>query len=356
VKRAYSIIAISLAGALTLNSIVFHTRLYPYFLEPGSSTGYVETVLYHERARVKTGPNQILGVGDSRMALVPKNANEANSGYQYGTIAVSGTTPRCWYYMLRAIDPDANQYKAIVFGVDSFNDDETFEDYADRETDLNYVIHQLRLSDAAEFAGSFPTPQKQLRAASGIALKGLVYKRDFADFMLHPLQRVRTVRQSWRDSFGWYYGFRSDDNTLTGLQVDWEHRTLTTPAGLAPERIEGLRRTLVDPLPAQSGRRGAYLKYWYGKIRDHYKGSQTRLVFARLPRAAWIRPDLPVNPKSSLHALQQEPNVTLLPEHLFDELETPERFHDEVHMNQGGLDRFTELLVPTIVDVLGPAR
>jgi len=114
---------------------------------------------------------------------------------------------------------------------------------------------------------------------------------------------------------------------------------------------------LVEPLPAQTGRRSAYMKYWLGRIRDHYRGSKTRVVFLRLPRGAWIRPDMPpTNPQSSLHELEKEPNFTLLPEHLFDELETPERFHDEVHMNQLGLDRFTEILARTMREVLGPAR
>ena len=76
--------------------------------------------------------------------------------------------------------------------------------------------------------------------------------------------------------------------------------------------------------------------------------------FARLPRAAWIRPDLPVNPQSSVHELDREPNITLLPEDLFNELETPERFHDQVHMNQGGLDRFTETLARKMREVLEP--
>jgi hypothetical protein len=46
----------------------------------------------------------------------------------------------------------------------------------------------------------------------------------------------------------------------------------------------------------------------------------------------------------------------LLPEDLFNELETTERFHDDVHMNQGGLDRFTEILARQMPVVLGPAR
>ncbi len=148
--------------------------------------GYVETVLDHEATRVRQGPNQVLGIGDSRMALVAKTANALTpeTGYQFGTIAVAGTTPRCWYYMLRAADPNANQYRAIVIGIESYNDDELLEDYAERESDLNYVLHRLELRDLKEFSQSYRDPQRQWRAATGIAFKGLIYKRDLQDFLL----------------------------------------------------------------------------------------------------------------------------------------------------------------------------
>jgi hypothetical protein len=359
VKRVFLVLVASLAGFAGLDMLAFHTDLYPYWVATDSSTGYVETVLAHERSREKTGPNQILGIGDSRMALVAKTANQLTpeTGYTFGTIAVAGTTPRCWYYMLRAADPNANQYKAIVIGLESYNDDEQLEDYAERESDLNYVIHQLRLSDVTEFSQSYHSPERQWRAASGIAFKGLVYKRDLQDFLLHPVQRIRTVRQSWRDSHIWFYDFRGDEKTLNGLAVDWPNRSVTVPAGTPPDMAAALKRRLVEPLPEDKGRHSAYMKYWLGRIRDHYRGSKTRLVFLRLPRAAWIRPDLPpFNPQSSVHLLEKEPNVTLLPESLFTELETPERFHDEVHMNQPGLDRFTEILAHTMRALLGPAR
>ena len=346
-------------GFAALDALAFHTRLYPYWVATSSSTGYVETVLYHEQNRVKEGPNQILGIGDSRMALTAKVANSmtAETGYMYGTIAVAGTTPRCWYYMLRAADPQANQYKAIVIGVESYNDDETLEDYAERESDLNYVIHRLELGDLAEFSRSYRDPQRQWRAASGILFKGLVYKRDLQDFLLHPIERVQSVRLSWRDSHIWFYDFRADEKTLAGLTVDWEDRKITVPPGTPPDMEAALKARLVEPLPEQTGRRSAYMKYWLGRIRDHYRGSQTKLVFLRLPRAMWIRPDLPpTNPQSSLHQLEREPNVVLLPEDLFNELETPERFHDEVHMNQPGMDRFTEVLARQMREVLGPAQ
>lgn len=354
-KRAYAILLLSLAAFLCLQWAVFHSGLYAYWVSPSSSTGYVETILYNESIRPKDGPNQIVGIGDSRMALVTKTANQftAETGFSYGTVAVAGATPRCWYYILRAADPDANKYRAVVLGLESYNDDETYEDLADRESDLNYMAAQLRISDLPEFSRSFPTPQRQWRAASGIAFRGLVYKRDLLDFFASPLKRIHDVRQSWRDSHIWFYDFRTDDKSLAGLQVDWKHRTLTPPPGATPEFANVLKSRFLDPLPENKGLRAAYMEHWLRRIYEHYQRSQTKLVFLRLPRAAWIRPDMPpANPNSSVHQLEQYPNVRLLPEHLFDELEKPERFHDEVHMNQSGLDRFTEILAHEMPKVL----
>jgi hypothetical protein len=79
------------------------------------------------------------------------------------------------------------------------------------------------------------------------------------------------------------------------------------------------------------------------------------LIFVRLPRAPWIRPDLPgVNPGSSVRRLAAQPNVELLAEDTFNFLETPERFHDHMHLNQPGLDLFSETLARQMPALLGP--
>ncbi|MFM2125052.1 MAG: hypothetical protein RL328_1503 [Acidobacteriota bacterium] len=359
-KRAYPVLLGTVVAFLGLHALLFHYGAYAYWVSPDSSTGYLETILYHERIRPKNGPNQVLGVGDSRMALMTKFANSftPESGYSYGTIAVAGTTPRVWSYMLRDADPSASAYRAIIFGLDNYNDEDTLEDVADRESDLNYLANRLRVGDLNEFAFSYHDPQRQWRAASGILFRGLVYKRDLEDLLHTPIRRFRLVRQSWRDSFSWFYDYQDTSKNLVGLEVDWEHRRVTMPPGLAPDLEVGIRRRLVEPIAPQTGLHGTYMHTWMGRIAARYRESQTKLIFLRLPRAAWIRPDLPpANPKSSVRELaQQQKNVILLPEHLFDDLERPEFFKDEYHMTQAGLDRFTEILVRQVREILGPAH
>jgi hypothetical protein len=45
--------------------------------------------------------------------------------------------------------------------------------------------------------------------------------------------------------------------------------------------------------------------------------------------------------------------VELLPEDTFNFLEMPERFHDHMHLNQPGLDLFTETLARRMPALLG---
>jgi hypothetical protein len=256
--------------------------------------------------------------------------------------------------MLRDVDPDADRYRAIVIGIETFDDQEVLEPYADRESDLNYLGARLGLGDLWEFSSSYDDPWRRWRAARGIAMKGLVYKRDFQDLLLHPIERVRYVRQSRRDSHLWFYDYVGDDKSLAGLQVDWEQRTVAPPPGTDPGVEASLKRILVEPLP-EGHRYSDYLKYWLGRVYDHYRGSPTKLVFVRYARAPWIRPDLPgANADSSVRTLAAEPNVELLPEDLFNTLEKPELFHDEMHLNQPGLDQFSVTLAREMRALLGP--
>src|SRR5215467_4432252 len=101
------VLAGTLGSFLLLEILVFHTNLYPSVLNLDSTTGELETILHNERRRIVTDRNQVLAIGDSRMGFFPRYPNELKpeTGYTFATIATAGTTPRCWYYMLRDADP-----------------------------------------------------------------------------------------------------------------------------------------------------------------------------------------------------------------------------------------------------------
>ena len=357
--RVALILLSSLLGFIGLEAAVFRSGLYIIISDPSSTTGYLETILHNEAIRKKVGPNQVLGIGDSRMMLVARVANELTpeTGYDYGTISVAGTTPRCWYYMLRGADPDANRYRAIVIGVDTFDDQEFWENSANRESDLNYVIGQLGYGDIAEFSGSFPDPALRSRAQRAILLKGLLLKRDFQEMLRHPRARLHDALQSWRDSHIWIYDFQGPTKNMVGLEVDFARRTLKPPPGADAGLEASLKDYLLQAFPPYEGRHSAYLKFWYGRIYDHYRDSATKLIFLRLPRGPRVRPDFsPIKPDSSVRLLAREKNVALLPDDFSNEFEVPELFQDQMHLNRDGTQRFTTKLVREIPKIVGPPQ
>jgi len=356
--RAVPVLLASAVAFAAIEGAVFHSGLYTWILSPDASTGFIQTVLRNERERPKDGP-QVLGVGDSRMLLEARLANEhtPETGYTFGTIAAAGATPRSWYYMLRDTDPTARFYRAIVIAAESYDDADKFEVEADRAEDLSYVIAHLGLSDLWEFSRSYQDPSLQWRAARAILFKGLVYKRDFEDVLVHPVSRIRLARVAHRDSFAWYYKFTGPPETLAGFRVDWKNKTLDAPPNANPGLVENLRFRLLYQLPDETGNQSRYLKYWIGKIYERYRGSPTRLIFLRLPRGGFVRPDQPsYNPHSSVRELAAQPNVTLIDEHFFDSLEKPELFVDELHLNGPGMDLFSVMLTQEVSRILGPLR
>ena len=68
------------------------------------------------------------------------------SGYVFRSAGAAGTDPRSWYYMLRDLDPTASRYRAVVFGVDDFDDEDEGEDDedADEEEIETWQVSDLR--------------------------------------------------------------------------------------------------------------------------------------------------------------------------------------------------------------------
>ena len=130
--------AVALAVFCVTEAAIFRSGFYSNYLEPGSSAGVVVAYLRNEANRRGAGRDQVLAIGDSRMGLKARVANELTSrtGYTFATIATPGSSPRVWYYMLREADPERTRYGAILIGVEDY-EDEDWEDYANRTLDIN---------------------------------------------------------------------------------------------------------------------------------------------------------------------------------------------------------------------------
>jgi len=352
--RAFYTLLLTAFGFWAVEFAIFHTGVYFTILRHDSSTGSVETYIRNEHNRIRTTQPQILTIGDSRMGFFPRYANEMQTGYEFASIALGGATPRDWYYMLRGVDPEANRYAAVVVAMDDYEDTEIEEDNSVRAADLYYLIGRLKYSDIPYFARSYRhDPKLEWIAVRGMILKGLVYKRDFQEFLLNPTSRIEMAKLARKDSYLWYYNYVGPNQSLEGVVVDFTNRTVTVPPGFTDAQKAAYEFRFLAPRPPYRGVRTAYLHQWLGKIYEHYRGSKTRLIFLHLPRGGFVRPDQPeVNPHSSVRELGSQPGVILMPEHIFDSIERPSLFIDQMHMNGPGCAEFSRILAKEISHTL----
>ena len=357
-RRVWTRILAIVLFFVAFEGLLFHTDFYASIIEPNSSTGFMELQLRNEIRRPKPNRNQVLAVGHSRMALLPRIANQEtpDTGYTFASISLGGTTPRTWYYGLRAVDPSAHNYAAILIPCDDYNDHDAYDQQSERETDLHYLIARLGFHDLLDFPWTYRSKKLQWEAVRGIILKGAIYHRDFLDFLEHPAARIAKARYYASDSAGWYYGYGGVDKSLAGLQIDWRNRTVRFPDSIPAGDRREIREEIFPDLPPNRGRETAYLLYWYGRMIDYYRHSSTKLIFLRVPRAPQSPPDSLPQMRSAIRQIASRPNVIVLDERLFNQLERPELFWDGYHLNRIGSRLFSKILAAEVRRVLGPPQ
>jgi len=274
-----------------VEGLVFHTGVYAPLLEPDSSAGLLQSLLSAEKRRSASGLPEVLAIGDSRMGLRARAANEISSetGYHFSSIVMPGSDARVWYYMLRDVDASRRRYSAILIGVEEY-DDEDYEDVANREMDIRYVTPLLGWADVVPFARSFPTWRMRWEAGRSALFKGYAYRADFQDFLKNHKYRMKKLQFERREAPELRYNQPWSEANVTGLSVDWEKRTIQYPAGSTDSQKQILNNVLLRETTEQTGKRGAYRRLWYGRIAELFRDSPTRLVFLQLPRGPVVRP------------------------------------------------------------------
>jgi hypothetical protein len=357
-RRLWPRLLAAVAIFIAIEALLFHTDLYLSIVEPDSTTGTMELLLRDEIARPKLDPNQVLIVGHSRMAILPRIANEltGQTGYTYGSVALGGSTPRAWYYQIRAVDPGRDRYAAVLLPSDSYEEPDSYDDLRNRDADSHYLLARLGLADAFDFPWTFERPEFRWKAFFGILFRGYVLKRDFLAFLQHPLDRLAKVDLYRRESFGSRYRFIGENHNLAGLTIDWEAKRAHFPDSFTPAQRQMVENVLFQPRPPDRGITTAYCKEWYGRIADYYRGSRTKLIFLQVPAAPSHPPPFPPKPKSAIRQLALRPNVFLVDPHFFDNLERPELFGDPLHLNRDGTERFSHMIAAEVGRILGPPK
>ena len=351
---------LGLAGLLGADALLFRTNLYPSVLEPDSTTGLFELILRREqRAQKRYGDNMVCTVGDSRFAYYPRVANQltGETGYIYRHAGVAGTDIRAWGYMLRDLDPARRRYRAIVLGVDDYDDEDGSYDIGDDLATLHYVAVRLRYTDIFDLAFSFHDWKSRLETIRSGFLKGTIFQRDIEEFLTNPKKRIDYVRLCHKGYEDWTYDYVDSPKTLAGFHVDWATMTATYPPDADQHFKELVTNWLIYKAKPQTGEKAAFRRKWFGRLIEQYRGSRTKIVFVRLPRGPQPRPDgLVKKLSSSIREFGKLPNVILIDEHAFDSLERPELFKDPFHLNDTGDTEFSKILAREVAKALGPVE
>jgi hypothetical protein len=316
---------------------------------------------------VPTGQKAILTMGDSRVGegFSPRIANvqAAKSGlpYEFAIRSVAGTTPRVWFYLLRQIRNPAERLAAVAVMVTSYHDNDP-EVQAERRSDIAFVHPLLTVADEADFPWSFPSGAGRREAAEAIVFSGLYYKIDIQDFMRSPGERMHAVA-AWRQhGFAWVYSYPGRTPSLEGLDLDLATGKLSIPPGHATIQVGGLA-PYAEQLRRFHGRPPdnvaavAYRREWLSRIAELCRAARVKLFVYRIPRGPLHHlVDADDAPTGVLAELAHEGALELLPASLFDPLESPEFYFDELHLNTAGRALFSTMLAETILQRLSTAR
>ena len=207
------------------------------------------------------------------------------------------------------------------------------------------------------FRGLIGIKKLQWTIVRGMILKGTIYKRDFLEFLDHPVERIKKARYYASDSAGWYYGYGGVDKSLAGLQIDWQHKTMQFPGRHARKRAQTDRRRFVSHAAAGRG------------PRDCLSALLVRPDSGLLPR---LRHQAHLHARASRagvsarcaaqtqqrHAADRVASRTsiVLDERLFNQLEHPDLFWDALAFESDGMEQFSRILATEVRRVLGPPQ
>jgi len=334
------------------DSLLFRTGWYFDYIEPDSSAGQLESHL-HWLQQNAASEREVLVVGDSHIAegfSVPIATEATNTHFRFWNFGIAGSTPRVWFYGIRDSDPNRNRFAAIVIALDQYADDD-FDNWADREIDLNFVIARLSPLDCFEFSRSFNMAAYQEWAFVGCLLRGVTLRNDIKAF-LHGITRRRETHKDWfENGLKHTTDYAGNPESLAGMSVDFATRTIRFPADVKESQRASVTAALFGQPAPQTGATTRYRNQWLGNILDLYRNSATRIIFVQLPRTPVHLPSSEV-PTRFLDSALRRPRVSAMAANSFEDLETPELFADVQHLNRRGRPEFSRRIAQFVQEAV----
>ncbi len=330
-----------------IDVLAFRTPLYHAVLDPASSTGSFESAIAQQQAFRGDPRRDVLVLGDSRIysGLNPQAASRAAGTLRFLNGGVPGTTPRCWPFFVRAIDPDAHRFAAVVIAVDTYADDDSAIgslDGDDRPMDLRYVVFQTRLTDLPKLAGSFSDPRERVENGIDLFWRATELRDDVQALAANPFARVTAIEAARNAPAYDPLAAHPRNETLAGLHVDFATGAIVYPPGTTDDaRAAIATQVLAAAKPSPSYAR--YREQWLAPIVARYTAGGTPVFFVRIPTRPAHRSPSQL-PSGSLVAIAENDGARLIPAAPYLALERPELFADEDHLNREGSLRFSRLL------------
>jgi hypothetical protein len=346
---------LGVAAFVCLDGGIFHTKLYVSILAPDSYAGRLAVLTRVEKERPPSGLKEVLVLGDSRMAegFSESVADEIGSGagFKFVSLAEPAASVNTWYYMLREVDPTTRRYWAIVvpYGIG-------YEPSTADPLRISMTAPLLRYADCFNFASGFQRWSGRFRAFTTCILRGSAYQSDIVDFLEHPIERIRSIRQE-PQRLRSRIVYKGRDYDLVGTSYDAKTGQVVFAPKLTETERQAVRKSLIQPSESDMEYSLKLQRAWIPRVLNRYSNSSTAIVLTPVPRGPFV--ELPGFSKPSSSVLpsgKTRRTAYSLPEQTFDFIEKPEYYFDAFHLNAKGRQRFTEALVAELVGRLGSAE
>jgi hypothetical protein len=343
------------AAFISVDGLVFHTRLYTSILAPESYAGRMAAITRAEKDRVSSSLKEVLVLGDSRMAegFSAAVADKLSSveGFKFVNLAEPASAVNIWDYMLREVDPTRGRYWAIVvpYGIG-------FEPNSADHLRISMAAPLLRYGDCFNFASAFQRWSGRFRAFTACILRGSAFQSDVVNFLEHPIGRIRSLQREPKrlQSRDLYKG---RDYDIVGTSYDPKTGQVTFPPRLTEAQREAVRDSLLKPSQSETQDFLRMQREGIQRILNRYSTSPTEIVLTPVPRGPFAGlPGASMTFHAVFPTITTQKAVFSLPEQTFDFLEKPEYYFDGFHLNAKGRQRFTETLVAELVGRLRSAN
>lgn len=363
-RRPWALLLLSALVFLALDNGIFRSGLYTKMMSTKSVAGHFAAVARWRLGNNPPDKRQILVLGHSKIeaALSEKLFDEQAPGsdLMMQMAASGGTTEKMWFYLLDHIDPKHDRFAAIVVPFDTYKTPPLMTDAENRIDDAQFLAPMLDARGWVDLVGTYTDDKMRARVMLGGLASSHLFALDFQDLLLHPIDRRDEVQYADLNGARWLYEWPGYDGDLTTLTLDREHgKIIHAPPHLdAFRRLECEGRLVTPPADQVAGwtaRYHAFRTHWLSRILGLYANSKTKVFVVQVPRWPFDMPlILPIPGAPDLRdAIVPSPNVIVMDENAFTDLEKPEYFYDVLHVNKLARAEFTARFGKRLRDELG---